>query len=52
MPRRPWDGRSVAELASEQKTSELGDVLPVLFGDEEVQSWLVLGLRFGAEGLI
>jgi hypothetical protein len=40
MPRRPWDGRSVAELASEKKTSELGDKLPVLFGDEEVQSWL------------
>jgi hypothetical protein len=29
-----------AELASERKTSELGDGLPVPFGDEEVQSWL------------
>jgi hypothetical protein len=40
MPRRPWDGRSGAELASERKTSELEDGLPVPFGDEEVQSWL------------
>jgi hypothetical protein len=42
MPRRPWDGRSGLELALEQKTSELGDGLPVPFGDEEVQSWLDL----------
>ena len=27
-------------LASEWKTSELGDGLPAPFGDEEVQSWL------------
>ena len=40
MPRHPWDGRSRAELAPERKTSELGDGLPVPFGDEEVQSWL------------
>jgi hypothetical protein len=40
MPRRPWDVRSEAELASERKTSELGDGLPVPYGDEEVQSWL------------
>jgi hypothetical protein len=32
--------RGAEELASEQKTSELGDGLPVPFGDEEVQSWL------------
>jgi hypothetical protein len=40
MPRRPWDGRSGAELASERKTSELGDELLVPFSDEEVQSCL------------
>jgi hypothetical protein len=40
MPRRPWDGRSRAELASERKTSELGDGLLVAFADKEVQSWL------------
>jgi hypothetical protein len=40
MPRRPWDGRSRVELTSERKTSELGDGLPVPFGNEEVQSWL------------
>ena len=40
MPRRPQDGRSGAELAPKRKTSELGDGLPIPFGDEEVQSWL------------
>jgi hypothetical protein len=32
--------RSESELASERKTSELGDGLLVPYGDEEVQSWL------------
>ena len=40
MPRRPWDGRSGAELVAERKTSELGGRLSVPFGGEEVWSWL------------